>query len=424
MPFASRKHIYNGIPSAKPPAAATSTASSLAPLPNSPVRAQISRRPDERDPFSPGRDIIELDESNASDEYRPAQSHADSDDEDVEVDEPDEDGIRRGNKRVSPLRPLPRPTSAINSGSTSSQEMSPHNFRPQGRRAELQVEWDKKTSRARAAKIVICGSHASDRESVPNLPPRFVYLEDDYVYSASAIDIDPKHLIEEDFTVCHHGGDCKNPPEGDCCIRRKRNMDASQAYDERGRWRFKMDKHIKVVECNRFCECDKNLCPHSVSQRPRKHILELFDTGKYGWGVRTPKDLPRGTVLGVFTGELISRAVAEDREAENLDESYIFDLDHEEGEDDMSESTPRYSVDARTCGNWSRFINHSCSPNVETYTVQFDAPHPLVFVTSQPVEASCELTIDYYPQYDRRYPTRPAGRKTCRCGSKDCRGWR
>ncbi|EJU05065.1 SET domain-containing protein [Dacryopinax primogenitus] len=423
MPYPVRTHKYKDITARRP------AESTLAAVPDTPIRFRTSRLPGEVDPFAAENEVISLGDSIDSDEDHLdiSEQNNNAEDEGMDIDVPDEDGIRRGNRRKPQHSAVPI-LKTTRRDSNSSHEMSPHHFRPAGPRAELQPEWDKKTVRAKAAKIVICGKNVRDRESIPDVPLRFVYMENDYIYSASTYDIDPKHLAEDDFSVCHHGTDCKNPPEGDCCIRRKRNMDASLAYDNQGRWRFKIDKFVKVLECNRFCECDKKICPHSVSQRPRQHVIELFDTGVYGWGVRTPKDLPRGTILGIFTGELITRAIAEDREAASSDSSYIFDLDHDEGEDDDT-NTSGWSVDARECGNWTRFINHSCSPNLETYTVQFDAPymseHPgkLVFVTSKSIDAGTELTLDYYPQYDPRIG-RPPGRKSCHCRERNCRGWR
>src|SRR5882672_9492747 len=49
------------------------------------------------------------------------------------------------------------------------------------------------------------------------------------------------------------------------------------------------------------CSCDER-CRSRVAQRPRKFPIEVFRTAKCGWGVRSTVDLPKGTVLGVYTG--------------------------------------------------------------------------------------------------------------------------
>ncbi|KAJ6570741.1 hypothetical protein B0H10DRAFT_1752163, partial [Mycena sp. CBHHK59/15] len=51
--------------------------------------------------------------------------------------------------------------------------------------------------------------------------------------------------------------------------------------------------------------------------------------------------------------------------------SYCFDIDINE---DMDEATPdpAYSVDAYGCGNWTRFLNHSCCPNLQIISVVYE----------------------------------------------------
>ncbi|KAJ7867890.1 hypothetical protein B0H14DRAFT_3861635 [Mycena olivaceomarginata] len=56
--------------------------------------------------------------------------------------------------------------------------------------------------------------------------------------------------------------------------------------------------------------------------------------------------------------------------------SYCFDLDGNEDPADAPDeknSQPSYSVDALAAGNWTRFVNHCCSPNLQVIPVVFDA---------------------------------------------------
>lgn len=50
----------------------------------------------------------------------------------------------------------------------------------------------------------------------------------------------------------------------------------------------------------------------------------MFRTEGKGWGVRTLKDIPRGTFVCEYIGEIISDSEADKRE----DDSYLFDLDN------------------------------------------------------------------------------------------------
>ncbi|KAJ7171176.1 hypothetical protein C8R46DRAFT_864234, partial [Mycena filopes] len=59
-------------------------------------------------------------------------------------------------------------------------------------------------------------------------------------------------------------------------------------------------------------------------------------------------------------------------------------------------------------GNWTRFINHSCAPNLEVMPVVWDStpedniPY-LIFVARQNIEADVELTFDYSPDHQREW---------------------
>ena len=54
--------------------------------------------------------------------------------------------------------------------------------------------------------------------------------------------------------------------------------------------------------------------------------------------------------------------------------SYLFDLDHLDGENEMETDSKSHidsTIDANIYGNVSRFFNHSCDPNMENYQVFF-----------------------------------------------------
>jgi histone-lysine N-methyltransferase SUV39H len=55
------------------------------------------------------------------------------------------------------------------------------------------------------------------------------------------------------------------------------------------------------------CSCG-SICPNRVAQKPRDVPLQIFKTKHRGWGVRTPKALPKGKVIGIFTGSVAPTA--------------------------------------------------------------------------------------------------------------------
>jgi euchromatic histone-lysine N-methyltransferase len=92
-----------------------------------------------------------------------------------------------------------------------------------------------------------------------------------------------------------------------------------------------------------------------------RYPLEVFRTKRKGWGVKSLAVIPRGAFVCEYTGLLLT-----DAEADAIqDDTYLFDLDVEET------VTGCMCIDAREYGNVSRFINHSCEPNlfpVRVYT--------------------------------------------------------
>ncbi|KAJ7485990.1 hypothetical protein B0H11DRAFT_1133593 [Mycena galericulata] len=190
-----------------------------------------------------------------------------------------------------------------------------------------------------------------------------------------------------------------------------------------------------------YCDCEMEDCPNRVAQRPRQIHIEVFKTRRCGWGVRTTVDVEKGQVLGVYTGKLIRRAEAE--QLTGLAKEYCFDLDYNEGGASIESL---YSVDALKCGNWTRFINHSCAPNVRVQPVVYDTMPAqkiafLAFIATQFIPARTEFTFDYDPEAQRAFetarsasdgkrrsssksqPPRPSEATDCVCGAELCRGW-
>ncbi|RXM92773.1 Histone-lysine N-methyltransferase EHMT1 [Acipenser ruthenus] len=137
--------------------------------------------------------------------------------------------------------------------------------------------------------------------------------------------------------------------------------------------------------------------------------LQLFRTKKSGWGVRALQDIPDGTFVCEYVGEIISDSEADVRE----DDSYLFDLDNKVGR--------VYCIDASFYGNISRFINHTCEPNifpVRVFTSHQDLRFPrIAFFSSRHINAGEELGFDYG---DRFWEIK-SKYFSCLCGSSKCR---
>ena len=84
-------------------------------------------------------------------------------------------------------------------------------------------------------------------------------------------------------------------------------------------------------------------------------------------------------------------------------------------------------VDAMFYGNESRFINHSCDPNVQPFNISgeaaSDAVNRIGLFAWKNIHAGDEITIDY--QWDKGGEIAldiPSDIK-CLCGSNKCRGY-
>ncbi|KAJ7934065.1 hypothetical protein B0H13DRAFT_1465201, partial [Mycena leptocephala] len=150
-----------------------------------------------------------------------------------------------------------------------------------------------------------------------------------------------------------------------------------------GLFKFGMDS--KIIECNENCTCPTSRV-NRVAQRPRRIPIEIFKTQKRGWGVRTSNALVRGQVLGLYTDPRGKANTLSGKRA-----SYLFQLDIDEDPGDNPDVA--YSMDAFHCGNWTRFINHSCSPNTQIISVAYDTvdednmPYYLAFVATENIPA-------------------------------------
>ncbi|RDB30047.1 Histone-lysine N-methyltransferase, H3 lysine-9 specific, partial [Hypsizygus marmoreus] len=301
---------------------------------------------------------------------------------------------------------------------------------PPRRRRKLQQQWTSIAKACGAAQVTIVNE--VDDEEVPDLPPEFKYIESEYRYSNKVRrpdDDDADYFIRCECEECELATTCGCQGPSDL---EDKYGNKVYAYTAEGLFAFNVPRGIEVVECNRYCSCDPTDCPNRVAQQPRDVPIEIFKTNNRGWGARAPVDIEKGKVLGIYTGLLIRRDAAE---AQPDDErSYCFDLD---GREDPEHPTPDevYSVDSRVYGNWTRFINHSCSPNLRIYLVVYDTipemnmPY-LAFVATEDITARTEFTFDYDPAAASKTKGKgkgkvaiPEGAKPCMCGAPACRGW-
>uniref|UniRef100_G3UQS6 [histone H3]-lysine(9) N-methyltransferase n=2 Tax=Meleagris gallopavo TaxID=9103 RepID=G3UQS6_MELGA len=230
-------------------------------------------------------------------------------------------------------------------------------------------------------------------------PSNYKYVSQNCVTSPMDIDRNITHL---QYCVCIDDCSSSNCMCGQLSMR--------CWYDKDGRLlpEFNMAEPPLIFECNHACSCWRT-CRNRVVQNGLRIRLQLYRTQKMGWGVRTMQDIPLGTFVCEYVGELISDSEADVRE----EDSYLFDLDNKDGE--------VYCIDARFYGNISRFINHLCEPNlipVRVFMSHQDLRFPrIAFFSTRHIEAGEEIGFDYG---DRFWDIK--GKFfSCQCGSPKCK---
>lgn len=234
-----------------------------------------------------------------------------------------------------------------------------------------------------------------------------------------------------------------------------------------------------IFECNINCKCSKT-CLNRVVQLPVSARLQVFRTKNKGWGLRTLVDIPRGSFVCNYIGEIFNENDVEEMNAQNSGEKsvYLSNLDfietiadikdgYESDVEDLPEfemnsknfniqhsgidskhkfiqldseqttlKTPGnlvyrqyldknneiYVVDSKNAGNVSRFFNHSCDPNVFVQNVFVDT-HDLRFPW-QSYFASCFIPAGEELVFDYNYVVGSVDGTIlyCHCKSENCKG--
>ncbi|KAI4330330.1 hypothetical protein MLD38_028628 [Melastoma candidum] len=191
-------------------------------------------------------------------------------------------------------------------------------------------------------------------------------------------------------------------------------------YDEYGR--LILEGGYLIYECNRMCGCSKS-CPNRVLQNGVRVKLEVFRTEKKGWAVRAAQAISRGMFICEFVGEVLGEAEAAERRKSDGAKGYSYIYDISCGVNEvcrLTEENDYHVIDAAKYGNVSRFINHSCSPNLVSHQVLLESmdrhrAHVGLYA-DRDISLGEELTYKY------NYKVGSEEACPCFCGSMNCRG--
>ena len=255
-----------------------------------------------------------------------------------------------------------------------------------------------------------------------------------------------KHVQEEFMTGCSCEGECS--PKTCQCLLSNQDMNSTNTnqqahYIRTSRGTVLSDPYLDteegfhVNECNISCSC-QGKCHNSVVQNGRTLPLEIFKTRSCGFGLRSPSPIAKGQFIDTYIGELMTTRQLRTRENLRhtafpgpIKTSYVFSLDYFKDDTARLKGRPIYHIDGERFGGPTRFINHSCDPNVRILTVMQHHSdfwiYNLAFFAIRDIPPGEELCFDYNPAEagvpedvdltDERF----AGASICYCGAKKCK---
>lgn len=162
--------------------------------------------------------------------------------------------------------------------------------------------------------------------SVDDTYPVFVEYSSER-YPGKGVDL---NLDEEFLCGCDCEDDCQDREKCSCqqltvaateALTTGRNPSAGY-HDRR-----LLEPHVTgVYECNSQCHCSRR-CFNRVVQNGLRCRLQVFKTEKRGWGIRCLDDLPQGSFICVYAGQLLTEQAANE-DGNQYGDEYLAELDH------------------------------------------------------------------------------------------------
>ncbi|XP_037043697.1 histone-lysine N-methyltransferase eggless-like [Bradysia coprophila] len=151
-------------------------------------------------------------------------------------------------------------------------------------------------------------------------------------YSAQRIPTDgvPLNLDPDFLCGCDCDDDCWDKTKCQCWKLTLEGAKLISPYIPIDRMGYKYKRLLDpiptgVYECNAQCKCSK-MCLNRVAQHPLQLKLQVFKTKSRGWGLRCLNDVPEGSFVCVYAGDLLTDKSANIAGGEYGDE-YFAELD-------------------------------------------------------------------------------------------------
>ena len=209
-----------------------------------------------------------------------------------------------------------------------------------------------------------------------------------------------------------------------------------------------IEKHSQKFECNDNCTCYKGACGNRNLQYGLNHsFLIKYISRNKGFGVFAEEDIEPGEFVCEYIGNVITKNEAEKKiHLNHMKQKPNYILQLKEEYPNVVVST---YIDSEIYGNFARFINHSCEPNLDFEIIRINSfiPH-CAFFAKKFIKAGEEITFSYigtnyeikkddYNEIKKSEDEKENNKientiinektsfsyKKCFCGSKNCKGF-
>lgn len=168
------------------------------------------------------------------------------------------------------------------------------------------------------------------------------------------------------------------------------------------KWEGQADPTFRKKEDGKCDLCHKETTCKCRLDTLAGHLVELVEYPNKGTGVRALTNFKEKDILGQYVGEILPEIDCADT---------VYPLQH------VSKTDPSFGlaiISPRYKGNWTRFINHSCSPSTKYVPMTIGERTVMVVQAIRDISAFEEITANYGWSYWT------SGWRTCRCGEPNC----
>jgi len=182
-----------------------------------------------------------------------------------------------------------------------------------------------------------------------------------------------------------------------------------------------VNNHEQKYECNTNCDCSDSCVNRIVQKGINKKLMVNYVTKAKGFGVFALEEIKKDEFVCEYIGEIMDKNTAYEKiESNNLRKKNNYVLQVREVYKNIVVNT---FIDAEEKGNVSRFINHSCDPNMFFDIVRINHFIPQVaFYSKRDIKIGEELTFTYIDSdnlQESDLQTRRSS-KLCECKSIHC----